>query len=754
MRIGLLTPAIGSRNSGDALIESAIRRLVPANEFRRFGIRTRLGDGDLAALNECDAAILCGSNLYQDHPQCVLDSVFADLLKIPLIPLGVGTSAPPGELPAVDSAQAETIRALHRRCASSGVRDPATLAFVRALGIENAKLTGCPVLFHGLVRPHFEMGEGPPTVSLRQTFLHGAESLEFKQEPLLEDLCRTHRPLLVCQGPSDLPQARRLARRHGLDFVHDDEWGCDIHEWLAGRQAWTAGFRLHHGMLALSHGRPAWFVSHDSRIDEFAKMLGLPAPDIREATPMDLGACGKPEALEGFAHVPGRWESLAAEMEEVLKANGLPCALGEARPEKPKLLFVVPRRDWAYDFSAKSIQKRIHPRYDVRIRYSTDRPKLRPEPYDLAVVFYWAETAHLDCGFDPNRVVKIVSSHRWEHSGKHGPLTPKEFAGRYLADTGTVLTTSERLQALIKDVHPRVRHTPNGFEGESFHPQRERAGSLRIGAAGWSGDAVKGYAEVLLPAVEGMDFKLADGSFPHDQMNAFYNEIDVLAVTSAHEGEPLTLIESMAAGCFPVCTDVGIVPELIRNGENGLIVRERSVAAFREAFEWCRSHLDQVREAGRKNAEMIALARSWENVVRGFEVQFEDALRFAGQPRFQMAGDETRFPESVERTRALLRWFRQSHCDLAGSTGSFPARELAADVNRTRLEQGGWRMQPGVVYEVKMDSSGPVGLGWKGLESALKEALLPRPEPRYPVIWRIFSALRRRLGFSDGGGRW
>ena len=754
VKVGLLTPAIGSRNSGDALIESAIRRMVPANEFRRFGIRTPLGATEMTSLNECDVAILCGSNLYQAKPQMALDREFVNRLTIPLVPLGVGASAAPGELPNVDGAMAETIRAVHSRCAASSVRDPATLRFLEGIGIDNARLTGCPVFFHGLVRPEFQFGEAPPTLSLRQTFLHGAERLEFRQEPLLEMICRAHRPKLVCQGPADLSQAKRLARRYGLEFLYDDEWQCDIHEWLAKRQAWTGGFRLHHGMLALSYGRPAWFVSHDSRIDEFARMVGLDAPDIRSATPMDVESWGCPETLPTFEPVAARWDTLVREMGEVLRLNGLPCALGEARPEKPKVLFLVPRRNWAYDFSARSIQTRVEARVDVRIRYSTDEPVLRPEPYALAVVFFWAEKTYLGRGFDPNRIVKVVSSHRWEHPGKHGPLSPSGFAERYLSDAGTVWTTSRRLEDLLKNEHPRVRYTPNGFEPECFRPIGDRKGPLRIGAAGWIGDAVKGYEEILLPAVQGMDFKLADGSFPHERMNAFYNEIDVLAVTSAHEGEPLTLIESMAAGCFPVCSDVGIVRELIRHGENGLIVKDRTVQAFREAFEWCKAHVDQVRQAGRQNARDVVNARSWEGLVTNFEEQMREAMRFADQPRFLIGGeDPSACAAEALRLNILLSSYRQHGIGIQASNSDPSVIDLAEDVKSGDRPEGGWRMKPGSLYQINLDSSGPVDLGWLGVERVLAGALQPRPDPRFPLLHRVMAAVRRRLaGFQGGEG--
>ncbi len=740
MKLALLTPALGSANSGDALIESAIRRLVPADEFLRLPIRRPLTAAEMTDLNACDAALICGSNLYQERRQCALNEAFLSRLRVPLIPLGVGASAAPGRLPVLSTADEALVRALHSRAPATSVRDPATLRLLHNLGVSNARLTGCPVLFHALLAPDIQPGTGKVTVSLRRTFLHGAESLENRQEPLLEALCAAHRPLLLCQSAADLELARRLARRFKLDWAHDFEHGCDIHEWLASRQAWTGGFRLHHGMLALSHGRPAWFVAHDSRVDEFCRMMELPVLAVRTATTEEVLQWG-PERLGDFQGFRARWEQLAAEMAAVLKENGLPCALGEPPPRQPKLLFVVPRREWAYDFSARSLQQRTRARFDIRLCYATDQPLLRPEPYDLSVVFFWAEQAHRARGMDPNRVVKYVSSHRWQFPGKYGRLTAPAFAGRYLEDAATVFTTSQRLLALLREVFPRARLASNGFEPAVFYRMADREGGLKVGAAGRASDAVKGFQDVLAPVVAGHDFTLADGSLAHEAMNAFYNRLDVLVITSEHEGEPLTLIEAMAAGCFPVCTDVGIVPELVEHGRDGFIVKERSVEAFRQALDWCAAHLDEVRAAGRRNAERLLALRSWEVVLPATVAHLEEALHFADTAWFLAPAPPS--PQAAARLEGLLAWYRQ-RLEVAGTRpGDAEALGLAEAVRRA-WEQGRlWRLQPGARYWLDWHNGAPADLGWEGLERALSQALLPQPETGGSLLSRLRKRWRR-----------
>jgi glycosyltransferase involved in cell wall biosynthesis len=50
---------------------------------------------------------------------------------------------------------------------------------------------------------------------------------------------------------------------------------------------------------------------------------------------------------------------------------------------------------------------------------------------------------------------------------------------------------------------------------------------------------------------------------------------DVYVLPSLSEGMPMVLLEAMAAGCPIVATDVGGVSKVVRNGENGLLVKAR-----------------------------------------------------------------------------------------------------------------------------------------------------------------------------------
>ena len=272
--------------------------------------------------------------------------------------------------------------------------------------------------------------------------------------------------------------------------------------------------------------------------------------------------------------------------------------------KKPRILLLVDKRGWAYDYCARSLIRHLGDHYTFDLRYVREKPHLSLSSYDLIYVYFWGEDYYLRFPQHGVRVIKEVSSHRWEDDPRYGPCTPAAFADKYLADATAVICTSQRLFGILQGVRPELHHAPNGYDERLFRDQGRRSGDLVIGWAGNRSDQVKRVAELLDPAATVYQLKMADGGRSRRRMNAFFNDIDVYAVASRHEGTPLPLLEAMAAGCFPVCTDVGVVPEIIVHGKNGLIV-EPTLEAFRRAFAWCHDNLAVVRAAGAHNATLI-----------------------------------------------------------------------------------------------------------------------------------------------------
>jgi hypothetical protein len=269
-------------------------------------------------------------------------------------------------------------------------------------------------------------------------------------------------------------------------------------------------------------------------------------------------------------------------------------------------LCLLPRaRGWTYDSTAHALARHLDDRFLVSIAYD-DAAALSCAP-DLVLDFWWAGRLHRQQRVP---VVKQVSSHRWRRCG----YAPNMLARLHLMGCSGVVVPSQRLKSILdRTVASRIAPSvgPKGFEPSAFHDDGLRAGLIVVG---WAGNASMPdkRVELILGAEPGA--LIADRCLTLGEMPDFYNALDVIAVASNAEGDPRTLIEAMACGCFPVCVDVGVVPELVRHGDNGLIV-ERSVEGFAAAFAWCRAHPREVRDAGRRNAIAMQATRTWAAVV-------------------------------------------------------------------------------------------------------------------------------------------
>ncbi len=63
------------------------------------------------------------------------------------------------------------------------------------------------------------------------------------------------------------------------------------------------------------------------------------------------------------------------------------------------------------------------------------------------------------------------------------------------------------------------------------------------------------------------------GRQPQERLADCYDRIDILLMPSRSEGFGLTAVEGMARGCVPVVADVGGLPEVVLDGETGLLHR-------------------------------------------------------------------------------------------------------------------------------------------------------------------------------------
>ncbi|MEM2772329.1 MAG: glycosyltransferase family 4 protein [Candidatus Pacearchaeota archaeon] len=126
------------------------------------------------------------------------------------------------------------------------------------------------------------------------------------------------------------------------------------------------------------------------------------------------------------------------------------------------------------------------------------------------------------------------------------------------------------------------------------------------------------------------------GSVDNDKMPEIMGKAKIFVLpTVTREGHPKALIEAMACGCACIATDVPGNKELIKNGENGLLVRPKDSNSLKEAIiriikdENLRSNLS---EKARKMASKFSIENTLykeikllKNLMGNYESNYEQA---------------------------------------------------------------------------------------------------------------------------------
>jgi glycosyltransferase involved in cell wall biosynthesis len=101
------------------------------------------------------------------------------------------------------------------------------------------------------------------------------------------------------------------------------------------------------------------------------------------------------------------------------------------------------------------------------------------------------------------------------------------------------------------------------------------------------------------------------------------NATDVFVLSSDYEGNPLSVMEAMAAGKPMVCTAVGGVPELVEDGECGLLVPPRDVKALADAMRYMLESPKARKSMGEASArraverfDLKVMTEAYENLYR------------------------------------------------------------------------------------------------------------------------------------------
>jgi glycosyltransferase involved in cell wall biosynthesis len=118
---------------------------------------------------------------------------------------------------------------------------------------------------------------------------------------------------------------------------------------------------------------------------------------------------------------------------------------------------------------------------------------------------------------------------------------------------------------------------------------------------------------------------------PEDQVVGEYRRHDLLVFPSTYEGFGLVVLEAMSQGMPVVATPVGCVPDLVVDGETGVIVAPRDSDALAEAVTRLMASASTRARLGANAAAAVA-AMSWRRTAERTVEVYERALARTSRP--------------------------------------------------------------------------------------------------------------------------
>jgi len=120
----------------------------------------------------------------------------------------------------------------------------------------------------------------------------------------------------------------------------------------------------------------------------------------------------------------------------------------------------------------------------------------------------------------------------------------------------------------------------------------------------WAGDGV--YKDEVLPLLEKYENFHWLGSLEYpDRVREFLTEIDVYALISGIDMSPLTLQEAQLMEKPVIATNVGGIPELMKDGETGFLIEKGNSTELFEKLSLLLNNLEKTKEMGKKGREFI-----------------------------------------------------------------------------------------------------------------------------------------------------
>jgi glycosyltransferase involved in cell wall biosynthesis len=305
---------------------------------------------------------------------------------------------------------------------------------------------------------------------------------------------------------------------------------------------------------------------------------------------------------------------------------------------KPRLLFCVDMPGWAHDIKTTNLMKYLTPSIETRKRFHEN---ITPDDFawaDAVLIYFWMQIPKLQPVFQNHLSGKITFGGICSHIELEGEN--RELGIEMLKMFDCVFVHNQILYDEYKDMFGKpVYLNQNGVDTAFFTPAETRPENTEL-VVGWAGSlsnhgpALRGYDDIIVPAVNMTPGVVLDTAAREikwrqpEEMPEYYRGLDAYIVASRTEGTPNPALEAAACGVPSISTRVGNMPELIRDGENGLLI-ERTPEALSASLAKLRDDRTLLRRMKTQIRQDIQ-AWDWSLMARKFERMIVENLTQRG----------------------------------------------------------------------------------------------------------------------------
>ncbi len=279
-KIAFINPRLSTANVGDHFIEDSVKKILDYDKEQSIDIDPRkpLNPNDIERINQCDVSVIVGTNLWYAHVakpgRWMISVEELDQISIPFVPLGVGTTQHKHEFDSFkfDDETVALLKKIHEKCVASSARDPLTYEVLKAAGIENVRMTGCPTLYRSL-SPVWKLKKK----TSKQVVITARKGHDRNLNIIIDELKRRGmKPVLAAQKVKDLYCSRRRFPLFKKTMEELYEFDIKPYQKLVDESFGAIGWRLHGNMFHLAHGNPTMFFANCSRCYSFSQGFDLP----------------------------------------------------------------------------------------------------------------------------------------------------------------------------------------------------------------------------------------------------------------------------------------------------------------------------------------------------------------------------------------------------------------------------------------------------------------------------------------------